>query len=45
VSGTVSENVNPLADINVFLLDSATGTKTDAEGKFTFRQKLKEGDV
>jgi len=45
VSGTVSENGNPLADVNVFLLESSVGTKTNDEGKFTFPQKLKEGDV
>lgn len=45
VSGTVSENGNPLADVNVLLLKSAVGTKTDADGKFTFPQKVKEGDV
>ena len=45
VSGTVSENGNPLSDVNVFLLDSAAGTKTDAKGQFTFPQKLKKGDV
>lgn len=42
----VDENEEPLPGINVFLKDNTSvGTITDADGKFTFPQKLELGDV
>jgi hypothetical protein len=39
------ENREPLPGINVVLKGSVAGTVTDADGRFEFPEKLKEGDV
>lgn len=41
-SGDANE---PMAGVNIYLKGSTDGTVTDADGKFEFPRKLKEGDV
>lgn len=40
-----SDDNSPLAGVNVILKGAAIGTATDADGRFEFPEKLKEGDV
>jgi hypothetical protein len=46
VKGTVSDRLyqDPVIGANVVLVGTTIGTVTDAEGKFEFPQRLKEGD-
>jgi hypothetical protein len=46
VKGTVSDRFyhEPIPGANILLVGSTVGTVTDAEGKFEFPQRLKEGD-
>lgn len=39
------EDGSPLAGVNIILKGTSEGTVTDAEGRFEFPRKLKEGDV
>jgi hypothetical protein len=39
------EGSEPMAGVNIYLKGSVDGTVTDADGKFEFPRKLKEGDV
>ena len=41
----LDEEKQPLPGVNVVLRGTTTGTQTDFEGKFTFPNKLEEGDV
>lgn len=46
VKGVVRDEVNqPMAGVSIYLKGSMEGTVTDADGKFEFPRKLKEGDV
>jgi hypothetical protein len=46
VTGIVrGEGSEPMAGVNIYLKGSVDGTVTDADGKFEFPRKLKEGDV
>jgi hypothetical protein len=42
---TSNEDHGPLPGVNVYLKGSEEGTVSDAEGRFQFPRKLKEGDV
>lgn len=46
LKGTVSDRIynEPIVGANIVLAGTTIGTVTDAEGKFEFPQKLKEGD-
>ena len=46
VKGIVRDDMNvPMPGVSIYLKGSTEGTVTDAEGKFEFPRKLKEGDV
>lgn len=46
VKGIVRDDTNaPMAGVSIYLKGSMEGTVTDADGKFEFPRKLKEGDV
>lgn len=46
VKGIVRDETNaPMAGVSIYLKESPEGTVTDADGKFEFPRKLKEGDV
>lgn len=46
VKGVVRDDDNqPMAGVSIYLKGSTDGTVTDADGKFEFPRKLKEGDV
>ncbi|MBJ2172777.1 carboxypeptidase-like regulatory domain-containing protein [Aureibaculum sp. A20] len=45
ISGIISDESSPLPGANVVLQGTMVGTQTDFDGKFTFPQKLKKGDV
>jgi hypothetical protein len=46
VKGIVRDDTNaPMAGVSIYLKGATEGTVTDADGKFEFPRKLKEGDV
>ena len=45
ISGIVSDEFSPLPGATIILQGTTIGTETDFDGKFTFPQKLKKGDV
>jgi len=45
ISGVISDESYPLPGATIVLQGAAVGTETDFDGKFTFPQKLKKGDV
>jgi len=45
ISGVISDESGPLPGANIVLQGSSFGTTTDFDGKFTFPEKLKKGDI
>ena len=46
VKGVVRDDTSaPMPGVNIYLKGTTEGTVTDADGKFEFPRKLKEGDV
>ena len=45
VKGTVSDEMGPVADVNVSLQGTTIGTVTDFDGYFEFPKELQKGDV